>query len=114
LSQKSVARGAEPDECYVFGHVAEPERPDLVIEVVWTSGGIDKLDIYRRLAVPEVWYWRNGRISVHVLDGEQYREASSSVALAGIDLVELVSYMDASSTSQALRAYRDALRASDR
>src|SRR5450432_1978301 len=47
LERKEDARGIEPDECYVFGNVSEPERPDLAIEVVWTSGSIDKLEIYR-------------------------------------------------------------------
>jgi Uma2 family endonuclease len=41
---------AEPDECYIVGSDQSGDRPDLVIEVVWTSGGIDKLEIYRRLA----------------------------------------------------------------
>jgi Putative restriction endonuclease len=48
LKNKRSQRGAEPDECYVFGQVANPKRPDLAIEVVWTSGGLDKLEIYRK------------------------------------------------------------------
>jgi hypothetical protein len=31
-----------------------PQVPDIAIEVVWTSGGIDKLEVYRGLDVPEV------------------------------------------------------------
>jgi hypothetical protein len=30
--------------------------------VIWTSGGIDKLEVYRRLRVREVWIWKSGRI----------------------------------------------------
>lgn len=55
-------RGAEPDECYVFGEDPDPERPDLAIEVIWISGGMNKLEIYRALGVAEVWHWRRGRI----------------------------------------------------
>src|SRR5262245_22588951 len=51
LESRTTKRGAEPDECYVFGQVANPKRPDVAIEVVWTSGGIDKLDVYRKLGV---------------------------------------------------------------
>src|SRR5258708_637921 len=29
LENQPAQRGAEPDECYVFGKVAAPERPDL-------------------------------------------------------------------------------------
>lgn len=114
LEKKEKEGGLEPDECYVFGDVAEPERPDLAIEVVWTSGGLKKLDIYARLGVPEVWFWRRGRISVHVLEAEAYTEASASRLLPGIDLVELVSYLDRPSASRAMREYRTALLASKR
>ncbi|MEG4506483.1 Uma2 family endonuclease [Microcoleus sp. F6_B4] len=34
--------------------------PDLAIEVVFTSGGIDKLQLYKRLGIPEVWFWEDG------------------------------------------------------
>ena len=40
----------EADECYVVGVLeAEPERPDLAVEVVWTGGGLSKLEVYRGL-----------------------------------------------------------------
>jgi hypothetical protein len=45
-----------------------------VIEVVWTSGGLGKLEIYRRLGVGEFWQWKRGRIQVHLLvAGVQHR-----------------------------------------
>ena len=47
LKNRRAKRGAEPDECYVFGSVAAKKRPDLAIEVIWTSGGIDKLEVYQ-------------------------------------------------------------------
>src|SRR5690606_32467302 len=44
LKSKKNERGAEADECYIFGsNPAAKSRPDLAIEVIWTSGGIDKL-----------------------------------------------------------------------
>lgn len=42
LKDPRAERGAEPDECYVLGE-DDAERPHLAIEVVWTSGGLDKL-----------------------------------------------------------------------
>jgi hypothetical protein len=77
---------------------------------VWTSGGLPKLEIYRRLRVPEVWFWRSGRITVHVLREEAYVEAAASEVLPGIDLALLVSFLDVKPTSAAIRAFRDALR----
>jgi Uma2 family endonuclease len=109
LEKKEAERGVEPDECYVFGTETEPERPHLAIEVVWTSGGLKKLDIYRKLGVREVWYWRRGRLTVHVLRGEIYEEIAASEVLEGIDLVELTRYLDRPTASQAIRDYRKAL-----
>ena len=102
-------RGVEPDECYVFGNVPEPERPDLAIEVVWTSGGIDKLEIYRKLGVREVWFWRRGLLTAHVLRGEDFEQVPVSEVLPGLDLAELASYLDRATASQAIREYRAAL-----
>lgn len=111
LEDKDVNRGVEPDECYVFGRVADPKRPDLAIEVVWTSGGLDELEVYRLLGVREVWYWRRGRITPFALRGESYEELPASEAVAGLDLAELAGYLDRPTTSSAIRDYRDALRA---
>lgn len=44
LKDEAVARGVEADECYILGD-PEADRPDLAIEVIWTSGGLDKLDL---------------------------------------------------------------------
>jgi Uma2 family endonuclease len=110
VKNKRKKRGVEPDECYVFSAFAAPKRPDLAIEVVWTSGGIDKLDVYRKLGVPEVWWWEAGAIQVHRLRGERYSAVRASVALRGIDLVELARFLDQPTTSQAIRAYRAALK----
>jgi Uma2 family endonuclease len=109
LENKAKESGIEPDECYVFGNLGEPTRPDLAIEVVWTSGGVKKLEIYFKLGVREVWFWRRGRISVHTLEAERYSEAPGSSVLPGIDLEQLVSFLDRPSASQAIRDYRAAL-----
>jgi Uma2 family endonuclease len=109
LERKEEQRGAEPDECYVFGGKPNPTRPDLAIEVVWTSGRLDKLDIYFRLQVREVWFWRRGRLTIHALRGDVYEEIASSEVLPGIDLVLLASYLDRPTDSQAIREYRAAI-----
>ena len=110
LKERPKKRGAEPDECYVFGEVKNPSRPHLAIEVEWTSGRIDKLDIYRKLGVREVWYYRDGRITPYVLRGERYREVARSKALPDIDLEEVASLLDRPTASRAIREYQRALR----
>jgi hypothetical protein len=50
---------------------------------------------------------------VHLARGEQYEDAVASEVLPGIDLAQLVGFVDRPTTSQAIREYRDALRAAD-
>jgi Uma2 family endonuclease len=109
---KSAPRqsGAEPDECYIVGSDQDRERPDLAIEVVWTSGGIDKLEVYARLGVPEVWFWKAGRIEVHVLRGVRYETTTRSALFPDLDVELLASFLDRPTALQAVRAFREALR----
>lgn len=102
--------GLEPDECYVVGGRRGVERPDLAIEVVWTSGGLDKLEVYRGLEVPEVWVWRDGRIEIwHLVEGA-YARQERSVVLPTLDVGELTRFVDPFEQAQAVRNYVAALR----
>jgi Uma2 family endonuclease len=65
------------------------------IPVVWTSGGLDKLEIYSRLQVPEVWIWREGTLYLHVLRGMAYEQVEHSEQLPGIDVSLLASFLAA-------------------
>lgn len=110
LRNAPKASGLEPDECYVFGVEQKATRPDLAIEVEWTHGGIDKLEIYRRLGVPEVWWWRNDDITIYVLREGRYVAAPRSEQLPDLDLPLLISFLDHVPMTRAMREYRDALR----
>ena len=46
--------------------------PDLVLEIALTSGGLPKLELYQRFAVPEVWFWRKDHLEVWTLDAGSY------------------------------------------
>ena len=109
LEDKQAERGVEPDECYVLGDVDEPERPDLAIEVVLTSGGVDKLDLYRRLRVREVWFWEAGQLRPYALRGEQYQAIERSQLLPDLDLDHLAGFIGIQPMTKAVRAYRAAL-----
>lgn len=108
LEDKEVERGVEPDECYVFGEVDDPRRPDLAIEVEWTSRGLNELEIYRLLGVREVWFWKLGVITPHVLRGDRYEQVARSEVLPELDLELLVQFLDRP-TSRAIRDFRVAL-----
>jgi Uma2 family endonuclease len=108
---KDAERGVEPDECYVLGDVPQPERCDLAIEVVWSAGGVNKLDAYQPLGIREVWFWKGGRIEVFGLRDTGYAPLPGSEVLPGIDLDALARYIDIKPMTRAVTEYRAALRA---
>lgn len=110
LKSAPRASGAEPDECYIVGGDQAVMTPHLAIEVAWTTGGIEKLEIYRRLGVGEVWIWKEGRIEVHLLRGDRYERSERSVLFPDLDVEQLVPLLDRPTALQAVRAFRDALR----
>jgi Uma2 family endonuclease len=107
LRKEARERGLEPDECYVLGELREV--PDIAIEVVLTSGGIDKLAVYRGLGVPEVWFYRQGAFTLHALEGDRYVAIERSRIVPALDLEQLARFVDASDQTAAVRAYVDAL-----
>lgn len=113
LKSSKEERGAEPDECYTVGRVAtdNDDHPDLAVEVIWTSGGIDKLEVYRKLGVREVWFYERGALRFFVLRGEQYEPAARSELLLGFDKELFIRCMAEPTQADAVRALRAALRA---
>jgi len=109
LKHAPAEAGLEPDECYIFGSEQDKSVPDLAIEVVWTSGGVDKLEIYRRLGIGEVWFWKDDAIRVYLLAGDRYEEAERSRIFPGFDLGLIASLLDRPTAQQAVRALRAAL-----
>jgi Uma2 family endonuclease len=103
--------GLEPDECYRLGKLNEGDVPDLAIEVEISSPLVDKLEVYRRLGVREVWIWRDGAIEVHCASGPGYARESHSQVLPALDVIELGRFVvPGESQTKLARAYRDALR----
>ncbi|KYG01585.1 hypothetical protein BE20_51965 [Sorangium cellulosum] len=110
LRNAPKARGAEPDECYMVGDTNK-EVPDLAIEVVWTQGGLDKLEIYRGLGVAEVWVWdRDEGLRIFALSNERYEPRARSAFLPELDPTWLAGFLAHPTQSQAVRALRAALR----
>jgi len=83
--------GAEPDECFYIQNFAavrgrvdiDLERdlpPDLVLEIDITSKSLDRLTIYARLGVPEVWQVERNQLRIYQLVNGLYEETESSLA----------------------------------
>jgi Uma2 family endonuclease len=102
------AAGAEPDESWCLGE--EKQFPDLVLEIALSSGGIDKLRIYRRFEVPEVWFWRKNQLEICALTSiGDYEASRTSRLLPGLDIALLERCIAMSSWQQARRTFRAAL-----
>lgn len=101
----------EADESYELG--PDRQRPDLAIEVVVTSGGVDKLTSYLRLGIPEVWFWENSRLSLYALRSHEYEQIGQSEVLPGLDIDLLTRCIHLSSHVRALQEFRAALEQSD-
>jgi Uma2 family endonuclease len=104
----SKLRGLEPDECYCLGQ--KKEFPDLAIEVVLTSGMINKLDIYQGLGVAEVWKWEAGEFFVYCLRQTGYEQMAKSELLPDLDLQLLASYVNPIEQFDSVIAFRDRIR----
>lgn len=111
LKDRAKQAGLEPDECYVVGSAADADRPDFAIEVVWTSGGVEKLDIYRALGVSEVWFWKDSDLTFYQLRGGKYHRAVRSKYLPRLDPSLLAQFMSGPNQTSAVRAFRRKLAA---
>ncbi|XHR80131.1 MAG: Uma2 family endonuclease [Gloeotrichia echinulata GP01] len=90
IGKKEDNTRCEPDESYNLG--TKKPIPDLLLEITVTSGGINKLEIYQRLRVPEVWFWEDGLLSVYCLQGDSYIKVNKSNLLPELNLDLLAKY----------------------
>lgn len=110
LESKAGLVKREADESYELGQGRQ--HPNLVIEVVVTSGGIDKLEAYKRLSIPEVWFWENGNLTIYrLIVGESisYKLINRSECLPDLDLALLKRCIDLPLHIQAVREFKQAI-----
>lgn len=108
LGKKEDGARREPDESYNLE--TKKAIPDIVIEVVVTGGGIDKLQCYKRLRAPEVWFWQGGQLSLYRLREEGYDEIPQSEFLPDLDLDLLVRCAKMPDQYDAVREFRKTIR----
>ena len=117
LRSATTQSGAEPDESYCIG--VEKALPDLVIEVIATSGGLNKLAVYGRLGISEVWFWQDNRFSLFYLreqtplqfrQTDGYEAVSRSELLPDLDMALLTECILQPNPLTAAREFRNRLR----
>jgi Uma2 family endonuclease len=111
FKNEAVQRGAEPDECYLIGKKLS-HYPEIVLEVVHTSPLVDKLEVYRAFGVAEVWVFRDGAFSVHILDPKatRYETRPSSALVPTLDFALVARHAVRDDTPRALREFEAEIR----
>jgi Uma2 family endonuclease len=107
LGNKEFKTRNEPDESYNLD--SKKPYPDLVIEVTVTSGGVDKLEGYRRLDVQEVWFWEDGTLEIYSLGEAGYEKLPCSKLLAQLPIDLFCRYITYHDQYDAVREFRQAL-----
>lgn len=99
--REDAARGLESDECWYIQHEGQMRDrkeldllvdppPDLVVEVEISRSVVDRMDLYARLGVPEVWRYDGETLKVCLLTAaNEYAEANQSRAFPGLSLAEV-------------------------
>ena len=81
-----------PDDSYSIG--SKKEVPDIVIEIIITSGTFNRRELYKSKEVPEIWFWKSNQLRVfHWKEGE-YEEVSRSTFFPNLDLALLLRYIE--------------------
>ncbi|MGD1922249.1 MAG: Uma2 family endonuclease [Pleurocapsa sp.] len=107
LKSKGKQVGKEPDECYCIG--TDKEIPDLAVEVIYTSGGVDSLEIYKRLGVGEVWFWQNSQLKVYCLQDDSYQQQQQSELLPDLDITLFTQHIVIQDPLEAVIEWRKAI-----
>jgi len=106
--EKEGVVSAQADESYCIGSVKS--IPDLSIEVVFTSGGTSKLERYKALGVPEVWFWEDGSLKLYHLRDGSYEHIDQSqlpgLSELNLDLLRRCILMAETDAGEAIRAFR--------
>ncbi|PHM07349.1 Uma2 family endonuclease [Nostoc sp. 'Peltigera malacea cyanobiont' DB3992] len=91
LEEPGYASGT-PDESYSIN--TKDEVPDIVIEVIVTSGTINRKELYKPKKVPEVWFWKSDQIKIFRLNASgEYEEVNRSGFFPNLDPALLLQYI---------------------
>ncbi|NJP12112.1 MAG: hypothetical protein HC866_23785 [Leptolyngbyaceae cyanobacterium RU_5_1] len=88
-------------------------REESPLEIDITSKSLNRMPIYARLGVPEVWRYDDGQLKIYLLEGQEYVETDTSRALPMFPVHELIPFIDQCNASLKLTfqvsSFRDAL-----
>jgi Uma2 family endonuclease len=81
--------------------------------VVFTSGGVSKLQGYQALGVQEVWFWQDGTLKLYHLRGDRYepivRSELEALQSLDIDLLKRCIMLGETDAGEAIRLFNAGL-----
>ncbi|HLO85149.1 MAG TPA: Uma2 family endonuclease [Nostocaceae cyanobacterium] len=108
LEEPGYASGT-PDESYCMG--TNKETPDIVIEVIVTSGTINRKELYKPKRIPEVWFWKSNQIKIFRLNENlEYEEVKRSSFFPDLDIDLLLRYLAIPDQYDAVQAFIEVIR----
>jgi Uma2 family endonuclease len=126
MRRRRKRRGLEADECFWIANahrMAGKRRldlrvdppPDLVIEVDVTHSSLDRMGIYARLGVPEVWRLDGNTLTIHVLgEDKKYAPADASRSFPLVTAADLMGFLERSrrggDDNEIVRGFREWIR----
>jgi Uma2 family endonuclease len=124
FKREDLARGFEPDSCFYVRNtelvrgkaridLSVDPPPDLVIEIDITSPSLNKLAIFAKLGVSEVWRYDGEKLHMGRLEKGEYVACQESLAFPALSAGALTDFIQKSRTSKRpdlLRAFRSWLR----
>lgn len=106
--EKEEEVSAQADESFAVGS-STATKPDLVVEVIFTSGSDRKLKRYKVLGISEVWFWEDGLFTLYRLRESGYERIERSEVLPDFDINLLTRCVMIASKLEALKAFQQAI-----
>ena len=97
-----------PDESYCIG--SNKETPDIVIEIIVTSGTINRKELYKPKRVPEVWFWKSDMKIFRLNAAGEYYEVNRSGFFPDLDKALLLRYIGHPDQYDAVNEFVQAIR----
>jgi Uma2 family endonuclease len=102
--------GREPDIAYAFN--SDKDLPDLAVEVIFSSGDIEILkSSYQNIGIPELWIWKDSKITFYSLEKDNYTVLKSSKMLPHIESKSFIEYVNRGMTESPSIIKKDFLKA---
>jgi len=121
--REAKSAGVEPDDCFYFQNerlirglsrfdLERDPPPDLALEIDLTNKSINRLPIYARLGVPEVWNYdvERGELTIYRLEEGEYTITENSGIFPQIPIREIPAILNRSDDEGRLasrRRFRD-------